>query len=234
MHVTLLIISLYFLCSLAICDKREESASNSDAARGAELSPQPSPVSQTREKTSSADPVQPPTITRQAWKANDPVAEMTPHKPSRITIHHTAVMQKRDVSLERKMQSLQRFSQHPSELADGGKKPAWPDVPYHFYIDLLGQIAEGRNIAYVGDTNTDYDPTNHILIVLEGNFESEQPTNSQLKQLLNLTRWLSWKWQIPATEIKGHKDYAATACPGKNLESELPRLRMSLATKEER
>jgi hypothetical protein len=153
---------------------------------------------------------------------------MKPHTPSRITIHHTAEPQRADLTLEQKMHALQNFSQRPAKLAGGRRKPAWPDVPYHFYIDLRGQIAEGRDIGYAGDTNTDYDPTGHALIVLEGNFEKEQPTPAQLEQLTALLRWLSWRWRVPASEVKGHRDYAATACPGKNLESELPRLRESV------
>lgn len=153
---------------------------------------------------------------------------MKPHTPSRITVHHTAEPQRADITLEQKMRALQNFSQRPAKLAGGQRKPAWPDVPYHFYIDLRGQIAEGRDIGYAGDTNTDYDPTGHALIVLEGNFEKEQPTPAQLEQLTALLRWLSWRWQVPASEIKGHSDYAATACPGKNLKSELPRLRESV------
>jgi hypothetical protein len=158
---------------------------------------------------------------------------MKPHELSRITVHHTATAQKPDTTLERKMRALQDFSQQSAKLAGGGTKPAWPDVPYHFYVDVRGRIAEGRNIGYAGDTNTDYDPTGHILVVVEGNFETEQPTAEQLRELHKLLRWLSGRWRIPAAEIKGHDDYAATACPGKNLKSELPRLRESVGGKGE-
>jgi hypothetical protein len=171
----------------------------------------------------------PTILLRSEWKAKAPVGEMKRHTPGRLTIHHTASRQMKNVPIEEKMRSLQSFSQRSGRLANGRMKPTWPDVPYHFYIAADGLIAEGREIQFVGDTNTDYDPTGHLLIVLEGNFEEEEPTSPQLASLCSLLSMLSEKWHIQASEIKGHKDYAATACPGTNLEKQLPQLQRSVA-----
>lgn len=168
-------------------------------------------------------------VSRQAWGAKEPVGEMKRHTPAFLTIHHTASPQKRRASLEEKMRSLQAFSQSAGTLAGGRRKPPWPDVPYHFYVSVDGRIAEARDINFVGDTNTDYDPAGHILIVLEGNFEKEQPSAQQLRALTELSLWLAVTWKVPASKIKGHNDYAATACPGRNLGDELPRLRKKIA-----
>src|SRR5688572_19180998 len=108
-------------------------------------------------------------LTRAKWGANPPVAEMKRHTPMRITIHHTATPQKPERTLKDKMQALQKFSQNPGPLGNGKAKPAWPDVPYHYYIAANGEVAEGRDVNFVGDTNTEYDPTGHVLVVLEGN-----------------------------------------------------------------
>lgn len=116
-----------------------------------------------------------------------------------------------------------------SQLATGRVKKAWPDVPYHFYLSVDGRIAEGRDVNFVGDTNTDYNPTGHILIVLEGNFDEEQPTSAQLESLRVLVLWAASNWRIQANALRGHKDYAQTACPGKNLERELPQLQKLIA-----
>lgn len=150
---------------------------------------------------------------------------MKGHSPNRITIHHTATLQKPDRSLEAKMQALQSFSQNPGTLGNGRPKPAWPDVPYHYYIDCQGGIAEGREVQFVGDTNTSYDPTGHVLVVLEGNFEEEQPTPEQLNSLRHLLSWLVASYHVSPDHIAGHKDFAETLCPGKNLQGLLPELR---------
>ena len=173
----------------------------------------------------SSEPARPKILSRQDWNAKEPVGKMQVNSPRHITVHHTATPQKDTVKLEKKMRDLQNFSQSENRLDSGKVKPAWPDVPYHFYIAFDGQIAEGRDMKYVGDTNTDYDPTGHVLIVLEGNFETEQPSVRQIDSLVALAAWLSTKFDIPALEIKGHSDYASTACPGSNLKSILPTVR---------
>jgi hypothetical protein len=174
-------------------------------------------------------PPRPKVLSRQEWKAKDAIGKMQLQTPQRITIHHTASPQKEGLTIEKKMQTLQNFSQSESRLASGRNKPAWPDVPYHYYIAVDGQIAEGRDIKYVGDTNTDYNPSGHILIVLEGNFENEQPSSKQLESLIELVAWLSANYEIPVSEIKAHNDYASTACPGVNLKNALPTLRQKVA-----
>jgi len=175
------------------------------------------------------DHSKPPMTSRQEWRAAEPLAGMKPQQPERITIHHTATLQNPEQSLADKLKALQQFSQSESQLASGKTKPAWPDVPYHYYIDVHGAVGEGRDVHFAGDTNTEYDPTGHILIVLEGNFEEESPTESQMATLRSLTAWLSATYSVPSDRIGGHKDFASTACPGTNLESQLPELRAFIA-----
>ncbi len=163
-------------------------------------------------------------LTRAAWGAKPPVAQMKAHKISRITIHHTATLQKPERSLADKMKSLQKFSQNPGTLGNGKAKPAWPDVPYHLYIDCHGEIAEGRDADYVGDTNTAYDPTGHLLVVLEGNFEEEKPTERQLTALRQLLASEQARYRIAPEQIASHKDFAETLCPGKHLHEMIPSL----------
>lgn len=167
----------------------------------------------------------PTIISRKDWKAKNPVGEGKEHTIRFLTIHHTGTPQKKETKIEKKMQNLQNFSQTESRLASGKLKPIWFDVPYHYYIAVDGKIAEGREIKFVGDTNTNYDPTGHALIVLEGNFETEQPSAEQQKSLREMTGWLLAQYKIPVAEIKAHNDYAATACPGNNLKILLPKLR---------
>jgi len=166
-------------------------------------------------------------LARAKWGAKPPVTEMKQHTPTRITIHHTATPQKPERPLTDKMLALQKFSQNPGTLGNGKPKPAWPDVPYHYYIGANGEVAEGREVHFVGDTNTEYDPTGHALVVLEGNFESEQPTAAQLASLRKMISWLALRFRVPAEKIGGHKDFASTLCPGKNLQALLPELRQA-------
>lgn len=164
-------------------------------------------------------------MSRTSWGAKAPRGAGKENTVQRITIHHTAVAQKPGIAIEKKLQGLQSFSQSESRLASGKLKPVWIDVPYHFYIAVDGKIAEGRPIQIVSDTNTEYDPTGHATIVLEGNFETEQPSTGQLDSLQALVTWLTGHYKVPAEFIKAHNDYAKTACPGVNLKKLLPAIR---------
>jgi hypothetical protein len=161
-------------------------------------------------------------VTREQWLAKPPKAAMKTQKPVAILVHHTGSAMNPEKSLEQKMRGLQRFSQAKEKLKDGRTKPAWPDVPYHFYIAADGRIAEGRAITAVGDTNTGYDPTGFIQIVVEGNFETETPEAAQTTALKTLLASLSKTYAIKPDQILAHNDKAQTACPGKNLKALLP------------
>lgn len=164
-------------------------------------------------------------ISRSDWGANKPVGEAKTHKIQFITIHHTATVQRPDVPITTKMRNLQAFSQRDDKLASGKLKPAWFDIPYHYYIAADGQIAEGRVLKYVGDTNTEYDPTGHALVVLEGSFNTEHATSAQIDSMKQIVAWLARKYKVPPDAIKGHSDYAKTACPGENLKKLLTDMR---------
>jgi N-acetylmuramoyl-L-alanine amidase len=173
-----------------------------------------------------------PMITsRESWGAKPPSMTMAKQTPTAILVHHTGSPQKLKTSLAAKMRALQRFSQAKEKLSDGRTKPAWPDVPYHFYISVDGQIAEGRDINAVGDTNTGYNPAGFIQVVVEGNFETEKVTEAQTASLQSLLKSLMEKYKIPASAIKVHKDKAQTACPGKDLAEKLPDIIAELVQK---
>ena len=166
---------------------------------------------------------------RALWGARAPVSALREHTPDRITIHHTATPQAPDRPLADKMRALQRFSQGGGLLGNGQPKVPWADVPYHFYIAVNGEIAEGRELRYVGDSNTPYDPTGHLLIVLEGNFEHEDPPPAQLAALRQLVQRAAERWHIAPERIGGHRDHASSRCPGERLYQAIPALRTLVA-----
>jgi len=168
-----------------------------------------------------------PVLSRAAWQAKPAIGNPVRHDIRFLTIHHTGVAQKPSVPLATKIGNLQKWSQREDRTSFAKVKPAWPDVPYHYYIDFNGDIAEGREAKYVGDTNTTYDPTGHLLIVVEGNFQTERPSDAQLRSLDALTKAMAAKYRVPRVRIKGHGDYAQTDCPGANLRPYLSKLRTS-------
>jgi len=128
-----------------------------------------------------------------------------PHTLDRITIHHDGSEFYGDAVA--RMRSLQ----------SGSRNRGWVDIPYHFLIDLEGKIYEGRPLQFVGDTATEYDPTGHALITVMGNYNVQEINQAQLNAVIDLAAWLWYEYSIPPELIKGHRDYAATSCPGTSL-----------------
>ena len=130
----------------------------------------------------------------------------------RIILHHTAT------------------EQSPAEIINGAiRYNGWADVGYHFLISRDGTITEGRSLFYMGanagqipnrpddcgnnmyymDRDDDY---RSIGIALIGNFDIYQPSSAQIHSLKNLIQSLKERFKI--TEVKGHKHFKPTNCPG--------------------
>ena len=90
----------------------------------------------------------------------------------------------------------------------------WAGIGYHFFIEKSGTVTRGRPLwskgAHVSGKNSFT-----VGICFEGNFEKETMCEKQLESGKALIAYL--KSIYPEAEIKPHKDYNATACPGKNF-----------------
>jgi hypothetical protein len=148
-------------------------------------------------------------ITRESWGSVPLTKTLPQHAINKITIHHSGVVFTDQANVLTKIRNLQSWSRSEKE---------WIDIPYHFMIDLEGNIYEGRPINYPGATNTEYDPTGHALIEVMGNYEVQKINEKQLKAMIDLSTYLAQEFSVPAQEIKGHKDYSSqTVCPGEDL-----------------
>lgn len=131
------------------------------------------------------------------------------HTISRITLHHQGETFARGRDPQQYLRNLQSWSRNTRK---------WLDIPYHYVIDLDGNIYQARDIRFAGDTNTEYDPAGHALIEVVGNFEEIEPNPSQLAAVADLMTMLAQKYSVPPEAIRSHRDYStATVCPGKNL-----------------
>jgi len=147
-------------------------------------------------------------VTREDWGSVDLPDTMKQHKLDRITIHHSGVEFTEDENVIEYLRNLQSWSRSEKK---------WIDSPYHYLIDLDGKIYEGRKLKYPGDTNTTYDPTGHLLINVIGNYEIQKISKQQLDKIADLIAYFIKEFDLKIDSIKGHKDYADTACPGKDL-----------------
>jgi hypothetical protein len=133
-----------------------------------------------------------------------------PHTITHVTLHHTGSaepLRTGDDPVQR-LRALQAW---------GARERNWWDLPYHYLIDLDGNVYEGRNWRYMGETNTTYNPAGHFLISVIGNYEIQQPRPAQLEAIAEMMAWAIQRFDLPLDRIGGHYDYAMTSCPGQHL-----------------
>lgn len=102
---------------------------------------------------------------------------------------------------------------HKAHLARG-----WYGIGYHYYICKDGSIWRGRPEDSVGAHTYGMNAVS-IGICFEGNFEKEEMPALQLAAGKRLIADILARY--PGIIIGRHRDYDATACPGKNFPQEL-------------
>ncbi len=147
-------------------------------------------------------------LCRSAWGAK-PYGKLVKHRIRRITVHHSAV------ALPDNRKAPARFRSHQAAHQANG----WPDIAYHLLIDRNGNVYRGRPPWARGDTATNYDPTGHLLILCEGDFEREEPSRDQVRALVQVLAWACERYGVPRRRIRTHRQYAATSCPGRALQA---------------
>jgi N-acetylmuramoyl-L-alanine amidase len=147
-------------------------------------------------------------IGRRGWGARSPGEGLEPHQVDRVTVHHTAAL------LEDNADAPDHIRGHQSFHID---TRGWPDLAYHFVIDAGGNVYEGRHPAVRGDTATDYDPTGHLLVCCQGDFDRQPLPDAQRRSLEATLAWGVSTYGLTIDTIAGHGDYASTNCPGAAL-----------------
>lgn len=129
-----------------------------------------------------------------------------------IVIHHTGNPTDDDLSAE---------SIHESHKAQG-----WSGIGYHFVIRKDGTIELGRPMDTIGAHA--YGENSHTIgIHVCGNFEEAEPTPQQIESCAILVAWLSEEYgvKVNRSNVVGHRDLMATACPGESLYEQLETIR---------
>lgn len=102
----------------------------------------------------------------------------------------------------------------------------WDECGYHFVIGNGSASGDGavevgsrwfkqKHGAHAKTADNRFNDFG-VGICLVGDFESDgPPTKAQMDATVRLCRWLMAKYRIPLTDVVGHCDCKATACPGK-------------------
>jgi hypothetical protein len=119
----------------------------------------------------------------------------------------------------------------------------WSDVGYNFLVDRFGRIWEGRwggiRRAVIGAHTLGHNENAFAMSAI-GNFEVVAPSREMLQSYAQLLGWKLSRYgvdgngyttidNVTLSTISGHRDAAATACPGGYLYAKIPAIRARVA-----
>lgn len=170
-------------------------------------------------------------IGRAEWRAASSGSDTDPMgAPRLITVHHEGKEfhgATRDEAL-REVKNIQSYHQRSNR---------WADIGYHFVIDPLGNVIEGRPItlqgAHAGQRSANGTSPNagNIGISCLGHFDTQRLPARQERALRELIGALQSKYGIGRGDVYTHNEIrkkfglAGTACPGKNLKPVIEEIR---------
>ncbi|MCG8917808.1 N-acetylmuramoyl-L-alanine amidase [Actinokineospora sp. PR83] len=169
----------------------------------------------------------------QTWGAREPRAavEMLDRRPTYIVVHHTAGPNSSDLSLEHAYAISRSIQDH--HMDNNG----WIDSGQQLTNSRGGHVTEGRHRslealrdgtrhlmgANVGNHNSEV-----IGIENEGLYTSVDVPARLWNSLVNLVAYIAAQYDIAPSEIRGHRDFNSTECPGGVLYRRLPELRTAV------
>ncbi|MGH3738248.1 MAG: N-acetylmuramoyl-L-alanine amidase [Micromonosporaceae bacterium] len=171
-----------------------------------------------------------PTIyTTGDWNAQPPKEpiDVINRRPTKLIIHHTASANSTDYSRAHAFQLARNIQQWHFNRG-------WRDSGQQFTISRGGHIMVGRHRSLPALI----DGNKHVIgahctgqnevavgIENEGNYMNVQIRDEHYRKLVRMCAFICQKYGIPPRNIKGHRDFVATLCPGDRLYARLPRLR---------
>jgi hypothetical protein len=159
-------------------------------------------------------------VPREQWGARGGRGDYDPRKTT-VVIHHTVSASPKNYDTHAKREA------HMREIENQHLAQGWDGIGYCFVLflgagDLGPEIYEGRGWDRLPAAQANAN-TGTVPISVVGNFENDRIGHPGVKRLARFARRCRRRYGI--RRIRGHRDYMATACPGKNLYAKIPKIR---------
>ncbi|MDQ3299510.1 MAG: peptidoglycan recognition protein [Myxococcota bacterium] len=154
---------------------------------------------------------------RADWGARAPRCASGTHTPNRATIHHTVTPTNDSMTVPQRLRQIQRFHQ----VSRG-----WCDIGYNFLISRDGRVWRGRGARRIG-AHVSNANTGNVGVSFIGTYTSTAPTENQMCQAARLLRRLHEDYggiALNRTDVKGHRQFGGTSCPGGALYSRIDKI----------
>jgi len=203
----------------------------------------PAPVPAPLVGSKSGVIIPPRLITREQWQAQPfrgNTVNLAAPDYEYLTWHHAAGFSaETEAEGKAQMRAMQDLHQNIR---------GWSDIGYQFGIDRGGRLYQGRPFrdnstslsqvpvlargAHVGGANT-----GNVGVVLmgcyhppEGSHCQQEVTPAAFATYITLFSFLSERYGVAPTLIRGHRDFSSTACPGDNVYAMIPELISKVST----
>ena len=154
--------------------------------------------------------------TRSDWGAKDHRCSSGLGSVYRMAIHHTETPTSDSLSPQARLRGIQSYHMDVR---------GWCDVGYHYLMSRDGRLWQGRPEhllgAHAGGANS-----GNVGFSVMGSHDSTPITSTQLNSLATLVRAVALDHGVGMTRgnIKGHRQYKPTSCPGEALYGQLDQL----------
>jgi N-acetylmuramoyl-L-alanine amidase len=146
---------------------------------------------------------------REDWGGRAPKCS-TATTTSRATIHHTVTPTKDSLTPQARLRQIQSYHMDVQ---------GWCDIGYNYLVSRDGRMWRGRGVgvlgSHVGDNNS-----GNVGISFMGTHTSTTATATQLCSAAKLLAVLHDEHpalSLSSADIKGHRQYGGTECPGTAL-----------------
>ncbi|WP_243867238.1 peptidoglycan recognition protein family protein [Actinophytocola oryzae] len=172
------------------------------------------------------------TCTEWGARAANGTIDVLDRKPTYIVVHHTAGTNATDYTVEHAFQisrEIQDFHMDERGWIDTGQqltnsRGGFVTEGRHRSVEILDGGTRHVQGANVADHNSEI-----IGIENEGLYTSVDVPQALWDSLVQLVAYIGQQYGIAPSEIRGHRDFNATECPGELLYGRLPELREAVA-----
>jgi hypothetical protein len=155
--------------------------------------------------------------TRAEWGAKAPRCSGGSMIPNRATIHHTVTPNADSMTVPQRLRQIQAFHQFSR---------GWCDIGYNFLVSRDGRVWRGRGGRVIG-AHVANNNTGNAGISFLGTFTSAAPTEKSMCGAAKLLRLLSIIYpsvDLVRSDVKGHRQYGGTTCPGNALYARIDKI----------
>ena len=151
---------------------------------------------------------------RAEWGGRAPRCASGRQTPTRATIHHTVTPTRDSMTPQARLRQIQAFHMNVR---------GWCDIGYNYLVSRDGRVWRGRGAVTVGAHVANAN-TGNVGISFMGTHTTTSATATQLCSAARVLARLHQDYRgltLSRTEVKGHRQYGGTTCPGNALYNQI-------------